>query len=377
MDTIPDLAVLFQHEISVLIKGRADEKFEEYVVLPSLKYGLPLKNEADKGYAFNVFSKYQEQLATVNQFDTDDVVLSAVGQLNTPIWRRRRATEGFDFIAIDETHLFNINELHFFHHFTRKIGSFPISFSVDQAQGVGDRGWGEKDTFSVLFDASDEHDVIERINTVFRCSPDITEFCASVLASGATLFTNFEDSLSEASSSFTSTDERRSQPLKYTQCVDDNNMVELAFKKAEDLAKETESKPWEVLITTLSDDVLNKMKSFVEEKNKPVTLLDRRGDYIRIQRAEKSGHFVMGHADYVGGLEFNAVIIVGVDVGRVPLENKSSNSASLNFAKYSAHNRLYVAASRARYALEFLGVKGRGASDLIKSSIENKLVKFE
>ena len=130
------LAPLFQHEISVLIKGRAGEKFEKYKACPSLKYGLPIRNDADKGLAFAIFKEYQRQLESANQFDTDDVVISAVGQLDTPIWRRRRLREGYDFVAIDETHLFNINELHVFHHFTRDIGRFPISFTVDEAQAV-------------------------------------------------------------------------------------------------------------------------------------------------------------------------------------------------------------------------------------------------
>lgn len=128
---------LFQHEISVLIKGRADDQFDEYKKLDSLLYGLPLKNDADKGLVFNVFLNYQKQLETVNQFDTDDVVLSAVGQLHTPIWRRRRAKEGYDFIAIDETHLFNINELHIFHHFTRGVG-----FSRFRSLLIKPKAWG-------------------------------------------------------------------------------------------------------------------------------------------------------------------------------------------------------------------------------------------
>lgn len=110
-----ELAALFQHEISVLIKGRAGESFDIYKNCPTLSFGLPARNEADKGFVFSVFRDYQEQLASNSQFDTDDVVISAVGQLDTPIWRRRREREGFDFIAIDETHLFNINELQVFH----------------------------------------------------------------------------------------------------------------------------------------------------------------------------------------------------------------------------------------------------------------------
>ncbi len=57
-------------------------------------------------------------------------------------------------------------------------------------------------------------------------------------------------------------------------------------------------------------------------------MLERRGDYTQVQKAEKSGHLVLGHADYVGGLEFNVVIIVGVDKGRVPHEGRADNSNS-------------------------------------------------
>lgn len=82
----------------------------------------------------------------------------------------------------------------------------------------------------------------------------------------------------------------------------------------------------------------------------------------------------MGHADFVGGLEFNTVVVVGVDNGRMPLEVKAKNNASTNFASYSAHNRLYVASSRARFALEFLGVRSRGPSELLSAGFRTKLI---
>lgn len=63
----------------------------------------------------------------MGQFDTDDVVLSAIGQLDTPIWKRRRSREGFDALFIDEMHFFNINELHLFHYFTKADVQFPIA----------------------------------------------------------------------------------------------------------------------------------------------------------------------------------------------------------------------------------------------------------
>ena len=113
------ISEMVQHEISVLIKGRADEDLDKYRRLPLLSYGLPIRNEADRGFVFVIFLAYQEKLRASAQFDTDDIVLTAIGQLNTPIWRRRRLREGYDSIFIDETHLFNMNVLSVFHYLSR------------------------------------------------------------------------------------------------------------------------------------------------------------------------------------------------------------------------------------------------------------------
>lgn len=367
------LAPLFQHEISVLIKGRSGDSFDKYCKCPSLRYGLPIKNSADKGFSFEVFKEYQRQLESNSQFDTDDVVISAVGQLDTPIWRRRRGRDGYDFIAVDETHLFNINELHVFHHFSRDPGRFPISFTVDQAQAVGDRGWNDEATFDNLFEGNAGANNTT-VTAVFRSAPAIRDFCHSILASGATLFTNFTNTLVDAQSAFTAEDERRSLAVEYLEYSDDDTMIEGAYQRAERLLRETDSRKSEVLITTLSDDLLYKLRNYADNTNKTVTVLERRGDFMQIKKAEKSGHFVLAHADFVGGLEFNAVVIVGVDKGRVPYEGETTDSNSRSFASYAAHNRLYVAASRAKYALCLLGERARGASDILRGAAVNGLV---
>lgn len=368
------LSAMFQHEIGVLIKGRAGDSFEVYKNCPSLKYGLPIENGADKGFSFTVFKAYQQQLEEANQFDTDDVVISAVGQLDTPIWRRRRIREAFDFIAIDETHLFNINELQVFHHFTRGIERFPISFTVDKAQAVGDRGWNDMGSFDALFGTQVSGDDVTEVNTVFRCAPNIAEFCYAILASGATLFTSFVNTMSSVQSSFTIDEERRSQNVQYTSFADDKTMIAGSFQLAERLRDETQSNRAEVLITTLSDDLLANMKRYAGENNKPVTHLERRGDFRQVSKAKMSGHLVLAHADFVGGLEFNAVIIVGVDKGRVPHEGESTTDNSRTYANYAAHNRLYVASSRAKYALRLVGERSRGPSELLKGAAANGLI---
>lgn len=188
------IAEMLQHEISVQIKGRADQDLSKYRKLERLKMGLPVENEGDKTFVFLMYQKYQNELEVSAQFDTDDVVLSATSQLNTPIWRRRRAREGFDSIFIDETHLFNVNELSVFHRLTKSELHQPIAYSVDRSQALGDRGWTDL-AFEAAFDPSGTlgHSDPTRIRSVFRCSPEIVDLAFSVTSSGATLFTNFHN----------------------------------------------------------------------------------------------------------------------------------------------------------------------------------------
>jgi superfamily I DNA and/or RNA helicase len=41
---------------------------------------------------------------------------------------------------------------------------------------------------------------------------------------------------------------------------------------------------------------------------------------------------------------------------------------------YASHNRLYVAITRAKYALHLLGEKSRGVSDLLEEAIKKDLI---
>ncbi len=53
-----NVSELVQHEISVVIKGRASESLDAYKATPPLKYGLPIISEADKAFVFTIFRRY-------------------------------------------------------------------------------------------------------------------------------------------------------------------------------------------------------------------------------------------------------------------------------------------------------------------------------
>lgn len=371
-------AEMLQHEISVKIKGRADEDEAKYLKLPRLRYGLPVENEGDRVFVFLAFRNYRRRLEQAGQFDTDDIILSTLGQLNTPIWRRRRSREGFDAIFIDETHLFNLNELSVFHRLTRSEDRYPIVYSADLSQSLGDRGWDDEtfDSAMGICVSGGKETKPTVFKSIFRCSPDIVSLAFSVTSSGATLFTNFQDPVAAANSTFTHEEERKCGRPIYWMCSTDEQMFKKAFARVDELAAAIECAKADIVVIAFGDLLFVELEKLARSLNKPVEVIKHRGDFEVVQRARQSGRFILTTPDYVGGLEFSAAILVGVDKDRVPPRPSEGSLDSQNFLSYASHQRLYVAITRARFRVEILGLETRGYSSLLSCAITNKLIDF-
>ena len=358
---------MLNHEISVVIKGRSRESFDLYKRVPPLSTGLPIHNDADKGFVWRVYERYREQLEVGGQFDTDDIVLTALSQLSTPIWRRRRQRDGFDAVFVDETHLFNMNELSVFHHLTKTEVKFPIAFAVDRSQAIGDRGWVNDIDVSVLVPGTKVMQTSKTdLRSIFRSSPDIVNLAFTITSSGASLFTNFEDPLLKAHSNMSFAEEKKAETPSYRDYPTDEAMIEGAFVVADEMRSSMASSRGEIAIIAFTEDLFASLQREAGARGKPVEVLKRRNDEELASRAKATGRFVLSLPDYVGGLEFDGVVLVGVDEGRVPPTLMSKRSESKAYMTYSAHNRLYVAISRARYRVVILGTKERGESALLR-----------
>jgi hypothetical protein len=368
------VAEMLQHEISVQIKGRAEQDLDKYKKLPALKFGLPVQTDGDRAFTFVMYEEYQKELIAAAQFDTDDVVLSAMSQLGTPIWRRRRMREGFDSIFIDETHLFNLNELSIFHKLTRDETRQPIAYSVDRSQALGDRGW-TSNAFEAAFNPNNQSDHSDptQVKSIFRCSPEIIDLAFSVTSSGATLFTNFHNPLVAATSAFSAEDERRCEKPVYINYPSDEAMLSDAFARAEAMAKAMLCQKADVAIIAFSDDTFADLQLLAQKQRKPTETIKSRGDIAAVARAKQSGRYVLSAPEYVGGLEFLGVILVGVDGGRVPLRTSGSGESQA-FLNYTAHQRLYVAITRAKFRVDVLGNKARGMSEILISAQASDLI---
>jgi len=359
-----------QSEISISIKGRAKEDIETYKNLPRLENTIPVSLIGDFNFVFLLFEKYQKILSELGYFDNDDISLSALGQLDTPIWRRRRKEDGYDAIIIDETHLFGYNELSLFHYLSKGPSETKIIYAIDKTQALGDRGLSKKaieDSLQIATD--DDQDV--RYKTIFRSSPAIIDLAFSVLTSGANMFMSLENPLDKMIPSFTHEEETKSLPPRYLLKPTDDDMVESCFSVADDLTRELGCAKNNILIVCTTQELLDKLKKSAKSQNKPCVFGDRRGDMNVVRSAQRNQRYVIGFIDYVGGLEFDGVVIIGVDKGRVPTTDIGERAAYQN---YTWHNRMYVALTRAKYAVILIGNKSRTASPFFENAIEKNKI---
>jgi len=373
-ENIDYVAEILQHEIGVMIKGRASENLDAYIGLPQLAYGLPTQIENDRRFVFSLYNRYQKVLNEYGAFDTDDIVLTALGSLDTPIWRRRRATEGYDAVIIDETHLFNLNELSVFHFLVRARQTPQIIFSIDRSQAPGERGITTKMVKEILAGTAGD-EVETKTKVIFRCAPEIVKLAEAITAAGATLFTTFENPLLDVFPVLLATDEAGAEVPVYWECANDAEMCTLAVQRSSQLCRDLKCPESDVVVIAMTENLLSPMRNALQGGNRKFIEILRRGDLETLRRGQKEGAVFLSHPDYVGGLEFKAVLIVGVDEGRVPPTEGTVTEESRHFLEFKACNRLYVAISRARLRVELLMSKERGRSKLLEHAVHVEAIR--
>ena len=114
---------------------------------------------------------------------------------------------------------------------------------------------------------------------------------------------------------------------------------------------------------------------YLKKLHKPYECLQSRSDESAMKKAHDGNKFVISQIDYVGGLEFDAVVIIGVDGGRVPPSNTGEGDA-YHVISYAWHSRMYVAVTRARYAVAMYGDMSKGISNLLYLSIVGGSLKY-
>ena len=365
------IAIYMQYEISVFIKGRANDDFDVYKKLSRSKNSIPLETEDDYRTIYHIHNNYQKRLEALGYFDSDDITISALQETVTPIWKRRRMKDGYDVLYIDETHLFNLNELSLFHNLL-KSDNTNIIFTIDRAQAPGDAAVSEVEIYnSIEGGGAEQHEI--GLQTIFRCSNDILNLAACILSSGATLFSSMENPVCNTNTGFTETEERLAETPYVKESTGTKDLIVKAFQEVDLISKRIKKPKHEILLVPCDEYVLNELKHFSKSNGLGLTSIERRGDFKAVEQAQKKCDYLTGAMDYIGGLEFPAIVIVGIDKDKFP-KRESMNSESNHFLKYNAFKQLYVTVTRAKYIVAFINDKTQGLSDVVMTAFSEGLI---
>ena len=365
------LVSMLQHEFSIQIKGRTNGTIEEYYNLEPIENGLPSKEKREKEFVFSIFQEYENMLKMTSSYDSDDIVIEAIAQLNAPIWRRERNEKGYDYIFVDEMHLFNINEQHVFHYLTKSISQkeIPICFALDYGQAIGDRGDIKKDYIEKTFEGGQNN----VYNTVFRSSQQITDFCASISAAGALMFQeNYKNPYNNPISGFTHQEELLCETPKVFMYKNDEEMISSLKVHLDEIKKKLRCKNHEIAVVVFDESMMEDefIRKIEQLTNKKIFSIRHKYSGGLDQKMKTCDPLILISPNNVNGLEFKCVILLGVDDGRVP-QNIGVSDVSANYIKYIAFNQLYLTSSRAKYRLLVLGNALHGVSPCLKYALEN------
>lgn len=297
--------------------------------------------------------------------------MEAISHLNAPIWRRRRQSDGFDYIIVDEMHLFNLNEQSVFHFLSKDVSKtdIPLCFALDYNQAIGDLGNTEKDYIS-----SGKIGTVKslKLGTVFRNSPQIADFCASVAVSGTLMFgDSFNNPYNDTQNQFTSLEEKKMNQSTLYMYPNDETMLAELDSMISNLMKLLQCNRRDIVIVCFDNKwISNEGLQMIQKYSK--------NDFQRLEmgRAIQNNQFVLSTPYELNGLEFKAVIMLGVDEGRVP-QTAGTGDISKHFIMYSAYNMLYLTASRAKYSLIIMGSNVNGISSCLEHSIKTNTISVE
>ena len=134
-------------------------------------------------------------------------------------------------------------------------------------------------------------------------------------------------------------------------------------------AEDLQCKPCEIVIISFdqkfaTDEGAERLSKAVGKAlgNKKFTFIDT--------TTPNEKEYILASPHAINGLEFQAVILLGADEGRVP-QTSGVSDISQHFIKYSSYNLLYLASSRAKYRLLLLGNKLNGVSSCLEHSLKS------
>jgi hypothetical protein len=330
---------------------------QKYLALPRLKQWFPLETDGDKHAVYSVYELYLGMLQRENQVTFPQYMATSLRWFDSFEWSALRRSKGYQAIYVDELHLFSQMERTLLGFFcAEQSDSPPIFMATDPAQSPTGRYGISSNPNDVAFG---EHDITLR--EVHRYTPQVLN-----------LIKHFNNAFpAEDMGTLHSVDIEAAQsrltdgPLP--EVTDCRRIARSDIEKTLDLANESLAHGNRLAICIID---ASRVDAFMAEADlrpiKPYLAKLRTRDDLGLY-AESRRRLTIGHVDYLAGLQFESVIICGLDDSRQLDERVDKR---LQFV-----SRLYLAASRTSQELRIIVNADRdGMPEVLQSAIRRGLI---
>jgi hypothetical protein len=331
-----------------------------YLRLMRAPWMMPLGNETEKKVVYALYEAYHARLDDQGRMTIDQLLNDFLNFLETNVWHRRRRSEGYDLIFVDEYHLFNIQERQLLRYLGKQVDTYPrIFMALDPRQSpyavfAGDGG--------APFPDGVEAGVVE-LPTVHRSSPEILELLKHVHLDFPNLGLD-EDwgmNVGEIESS------ARSGPVPIVMRAG-SAAAELTELYTALVDSYRTAQGGQIAVAVINEKRFDDVRSFVQSmpsQRYKVSVIEGRDDSDS-DRLRRRG-IVVGLAEHLAGLQFETVFVVGVP----ELEDGLANAS---YRRRRWLSLLYLAMSRASRELRIFVNDDAGLPPVLASAAEHGAV---
>lgn len=356
-------ANLLLAEVSISIKGHGLEQDKRRYVESerNLSRLHGFLNKEEREFVFAIFEWYhQEVFETYGSLDPDDLALSLYGSIKTPVWRLRRKSEGFDYIFVDEAQLFNENERRLFSLLSNDIATHvPIALALDEAQSF----YGQSNAGLATLGIKDISN--HSLDSIRRSTLEIAKLAFFVIQRSTNLFSNdFPDFTAIESFNCPVKSMRFGKPSIEKEAKDSRNFGRFILKRVRELRGENIR---QIAIICHLESYWGVIETELSSADLPFQVFRERGEKIKAEQPV----VVLCRPAQVGGQEFDAVIIVGLERGAMSLKD---NQAFESAIEQQMIRETYLSITRARYKVIFAIGKLSVENELISDSVAAGLV---
>lgn len=360
-------AVLVMAEISNSIKGHGLEadkrRYVESEVALSRLHGVLKPKERE--FIYCVFTHYHSIVFENYQvLDTDDIALSLLGRLRTPLWELKRKAIGYDYVFVDETQLFNENERRVLPLLTKgNTDHVPIALALDEAQQLyGQRSAGLA-TIGIKDITSESLPSIHRsTRAIVKLAFFVVQRCTELFSADFPDFTKIADEMAPDSHPLAA-------PPQFETAKSGTAGLAAAIEQRVRTLRKTIR---QIAVICHSEQYWDPILNVLQKSNLPFQILEQRGERLPAEQPV----VVLSRPAHIGGQEFDAVILVGLEQGVVP-PRVTGNDALAAAVEQQALREIYLALTRARYQVVIVMSHKATPTQVLKDAAKFGLIRTE